>query len=193
MGRIHHNPDGNFPNGVPSPLLEENRAVTIGAIRGHKADLGIAWDGDFYRCFFFDEQGNFIEGYYIVGLLAEACLIEHPGSKVVHDPRLTWSTIGIAESLGGAAVESKTGHAFIKERMRLGDAIYGGEVSVRHYFKDFAYCDSGMIPWLLVVELICVSGKPLSALVEERMKAYPCSGEINQRLQNPKQVICRYH
>jgi len=187
--KIHHNPDGNFPNGVPNPLLEENRPVTIEAIKNTKADLGIAWDGDFDRCFFFDEKGNFIEGYYIVGLLAEAFLKKQPGGKVVHDPRLTWNTIDIAESLGGTAVESKTGHAFIKERMRLEDAIYGGEMSAHHYFKDFAYCDSGMIPWLLVAELICVSGKPLSKLVEERMKAYPCSGEINQRLQNPKQVI----
>ncbi len=187
--KIHHNPDGNFPNGVPNPLLEENRPVTIEAIKNTKADLGIAWDGDFDRCFFFDEQGNFIEGYYIVGLLAEAFLKKQPGGKVVHDPRLTWNTIDIANSFNGIAVESKTGHAFIKERMRLEDAIYGGEMSAHHYFKDFSYCDSGMIPWLLVVELICVSGKSLSALVEERMKAYPCSGEINQRLQNPKQVI----
>ncbi len=187
--KIHHNPDGNFPHGVPNPLLEENRPVTIDAIKEHEADLGIAWDGDFDRCFFFDETGTFIEGYYIVGLLAEAFLKKQPGGKVVHDPRLTWNTIDIAESLGGTAVESKTGHAFIKERMRLEGAIYGGEMSAHHYFKDFAYCDSGMIPWLLVAELICVSGKPLSALVEERMQAYPCSGEINQRLANPKQVI----
>ncbi len=187
--KIHHNPDGNFPNGVPNPLLEENRPVTIDAIKDHKADLGIAWDGDFDRCFFFDETGSFIEGYYIVGLLAEAFLKKQPGGKVVHDPRLTWNTIDIAESLGGTAVESKTGHAFIKERMRLEDAVYGGEMSAHHYFKDFAYCDSGMIPWLLVAELICVSGMSLSALVEERMQSYPCSGEINQQLKNPKQVI----
>ncbi len=187
--KIHHNPDGNFPNGVPNPLIEDNRPVTIEAIKKNQADLGIAWDGDFDRCFFFDEQGTFIEGYYIVGLLAEAFLKKQPGGKVVHDPRLTWNTIDIVESLGGTAVESKTGHAFIKERMRLEDAVYGGEMSAHHYFKDFAYCDSGMIPWLLVAELICVSGKPLSALVEERMKAYPCSGEINQRLASPKQVI----
>ncbi len=135
--------------------MEENRPVTIDAIKEHKADLGIAWDGDFDRCFFFDEQGNFIEGYYIVGLLAEAFLKKHSGSKVVHDPRLTWNTIDIAESLGGTAVECKTGHAFIKERMRLEDAIYGGEMSAHHYFKYFACCDSGMIPWLLVAELKC--------------------------------------
>ena len=187
--KIHHNPDGNFPNGVPNPLLEENRPVTIEAIESIQADLGIAWDGDFDRCFFFDELGNFIEGYYIVGLLAEAFLKKQPGGKVVHDPRLTWNTIDIAQSFNGSAIESKTGHAFIKERMRKEDAIYGGEMSAHHYFKDFAYCDSGMIPWLLVAELICVTGKPLSKLVEARMQAYPCSGEINQRLQNPKQVI----
>jgi len=163
--------------------------VTNDAIKEYKGDLGIAWDGDSDRCFFFDEKGNFIEGYYIVGLLVEAFLKKQPGGKVMHDLRLTWNTIDIAESLGRTAIESKTGHAFIKERMRLEDAIYGGEMSARHYFKGFAYCDSGMIPWLLVVELICVSGKQLSVLVEERMQTYPCSGEINQCLQNPIQLI----
>ena len=187
--KVHHNPDGNFPNGVPNPLLEENRFSTSDAIKANNADLGIAWDGDFDRCFFFDETGRFIEGYYIVGLLAEAFLKKDANNKVVYDPRLTWNTIDIVSSLGGQAVESKTGHAFIKERMRLEDAVYGGEMSAHHYFRDFAYCDSGMIPWLLVAELISLSGKPLSKLVEERMAAFPCSGEINQKLKNPKQVI----
>jgi phosphomannomutase len=187
--KVHHNPDGNFPNGVPNPLLEENRFPTSDAIKANNADLGIAWDGDFDRCFFFDETGRFIEGYYIVGLLAEAFLKKDANNKVVYDPRLTWNTIDIVSSLGGQAVESKTGHAFIKERMRLEDAVYGGEMSAHHYFRDFAYCDSGMIPWLLVAELISLSGKPLSKLVEERMAAFPCSGEINQKLKNPKQVI----
>jgi len=187
--KIHHNPDGNFPNGVPNPLLEENRPVTIQAIKDTNADLGIAWDGDFDRCFFFDEKGSFIEGYYIVGLLAETFLNKEPGSKIVHDPRLTWNTIDVANAFNGTAVESKTGHAFIKERMRKEDAIYGGEMSAHHYFRDFAYCDSGMIPWLLVAELISTTGKPLSQLVEERIAAYPCSGEINSRLSNPKKVI----
>ena len=181
--------DGNFPNGVPNPLLEENRPATINAVKETGADLGIAWDGDFDRCFFFDEKGNFIEGYYIVGLLAEAFLKKDPASKVVHDPRLTWNTIAIANDFGGHAIQSKTGHAFIKERMRKEDAVYGGEMSAHHYFRDFAYCDSGMIPWLLVAELISTTGKPLSQLVEERMTAYPCSGEINSRLENPKAVI----
>lgn len=187
--KVHHNPDGNFPNGVPNPLLEENRFSTSDAIKANNADLGIAWDGDFDRCFFFDEAGRFIEGYYIVGLLAEAFLKKDANNKVVYDPRLTWNTIDIVSSWGGQAVESKTGHAFIKERMRLENAVYGGEMSAHHYFRDFAYCDSGMIPWLLVAELISLSGKPLSQLVEERIAAFPCSGEINQKLKNPKQVI----
>ncbi|MBL4584319.1 MAG: phosphomannomutase CpsG [Pseudomonadales bacterium] len=187
--KLHHEADGNFPHGVPNPLLSENRTATIEAIKTNNADLGIAWDGDFDRCFFFDENGNFIEGYYIVGLLAEAFLAKHPGSKVVHDPRLTWNTIDIVEKYDGQAVQSKTGHAFIKERMRLEDAIYGGEMSAHHYFRDFSYCDSGMIPWLLVIELITASGKPLSALVADRMAKYPCSGEINKTIEDPQAVI----
>lgn len=187
--KVHHNADGNFPNGVPNPLLEENRAPTIDAIRAQGADMGIAWDGDFDRCFFFDAQGNFIEGYYIVGLLAEAFLKKDPHNKIVHDPRLTWNTIAIAEALGGQAVQSKTGHAFIKERMRKEDAIYGGEMSAHHYFRDFAYCDSGNIPWLLVAELISVTGKSLAQLVEERMAAYPCSGEINRHIGDAKGLL----
>ncbi|GMG88609.1 phosphomannomutase [Biformimicrobium ophioploci] len=180
--KVHHNPDGNFPNGIPNPLLPENRSATAEAVVANKADMGIAWDGDFDRCFFFDENGNFIEGYYVVGLLAAAFLQKHTGAKVVHDPRLTWNTRAIVEQAGGEAIQSKTGHAFIKERMRAEDAVYGGEMSAHHYFRDFAYCDSGMIPWLLVAELVCRSGKPLSELVSERMAAFPCSGEINSRV-----------
>ncbi len=189
--KVHHEQDGNFPHGVPNPLLEENRAPTINAIAEHKADLGIAWDGDFDRCFFFDDKGTFIEGYYIVGLLAEAALLKNPGASVVHDPRLTWNTIEMAEAAGGKAIQSKTGHAFIKERMRLEDAIYGGEMSAHHYFKDFFYCDSGMIPWLLVVELISKSGKSLTQLVEERMARFPCSGEINSVLDDAKATLVK--
>jgi len=184
--KVHHHPDGNFPNGIPNPLLPENRAATANAVRIHQADMGIAWDGDFDRCFLFDERGEFIEGYYIVGLLAEAFLKKHPGEKIIHDPRLTWNTIDVVTRAGGQPVQSKTGHAFIKERMRLENAIYGGEMSAHHYFRDFAYCDSGMIPWLLVAELISVSGKPLSALVSDRMQAFPCSGEINYRVPDAK-------
>ena len=189
--KVHHEQDGNFPHGVPNPLLEENREPTIKAIAETGADLGIAWDGDFDRCFFFDDKGTFIEGYYIVGLLAEAFLMKNPGAGVVHDPRLTWNTVEIAEAAGGKAIQSKTGHAFIKERMRLEDAVYGGEMSAHHYFKDFFYCDSGMIPWLLVVELISKSGKSLTQLVEERMALFPCSGEINSVLDDAKATLVK--
>lgn len=180
--KLQHEADGNFPNGVPNPLEVHNRAVTSDAVRAHGADIGVAWDGDFDRCFLFDENGEFIEGYYIVGLLAEAFLRKHSGERVVHDPRLTWNTVDVVTSLGGEPVQSKTGHAFIKERMRKENAIYGGEMSAHHYFRDFAYCDSGMIPWLLVAGLISVDGKSLSALVGDRMKKFPCSGEINNRV-----------
>lgn len=189
--KLHHAPDGNFPNGVPNPMLEENRLPVIEAVREHNADLGIAWDGDFDRCFFFDASGRFVEGYYLVGLLAEAFLKRNPGEAVVHDPRLTWNTQAVVEEFGGTAIQSKTGHAFIKERMRLENAIYGGEMSAHHYFRDFAYCDSGMIPWLLVADLISARGQSLADMVEERMAAFPCSGEINRSIEDPEAVISR--
>ncbi len=187
--RVHHQPDGTFPHGIPNPLLPENRAATAEAVRAHGADLGLAWDGDFDRCFFFDECGEFIEGYYVVGLLAAAFLARHPGARIIHDPRLTWNTVEIVGAAGGTAVMSKTGHAFIKERMRAEDAVYGGEMSAHHYFRDFAYCDSGMIPWLLVLELLSRSGRPLSALVGERLAAFPCSGELNRRVADPAALL----
>ena len=165
--KVHHEPDPSFPHGVPNPLLPENRQATIEAVRRHGADVGLAWDGDFDRCFFFDEQGNFIEGYYLVGFLAQALLPRHPGAAIIHDPRLTWNTIEVVKEAGGAPIMSKTGHAFIKERMRTENALYGGEMSGHHYFRDFAYCDSGMIPWLLVVEVMSRTGRPLSELVTE--------------------------
>ena len=189
--KVNHRPDGNFPNGIPNPLLIENREATAAVVREHKADLGVAWDGDFDRCFLFDETGAFIEGYYMVGFLAEAFLRKNPGAKIIHDPRLTWNTVEMTEALGGVPVLSKSGHAFIKERMRSEDAVYGGEMSAHHYFRDFAYCDSGMIPWLLVVESMCLTGKPLSALVAERVAKFPCSGEINRRVADGKEVISR--
>ena len=187
--KVFHQPDAAFPNGIPNPLLVENRAATADAVLEHQADMGIAWDGDFDRCFLFDEKGGFIEGYYIVGLLAEMFLQQHPGSKIIHDPRLTWNTIDIVSQAEGVAVQSKTGHAFIKERMRKEDAIYGGEMSAHHYFRDFAYCDSGMIPWLLVAALISAKKQSLSQLVARRIAAYPSSGEINRKLEDPDQAI----
>lgn len=189
MVKVHHQPDGNFPNGVPNPLLEENRPPTSAAIVETGADLGLAWDGDFDRCFFFDDTGRFIEGYYLVGLLAETFLLKSPGAKVVHDPRLTWNTHAICERQHGQAVQSKTGHAFIKERMRAEDAIYGGEMSAHHYFRDFAYCDSGMIPWLLVTELMSKTGKSLAQLVDACIAEFPCSGEINNKIADPKAAL----
>ena len=187
--KIHNTPDGSFPNGIPNPLLPENRGSTIDAVLQHGADMGIAWDGDFDRCFMVDEKGNFIEGYYIVGLLAEAFLLKTPGAKIIHDPRLTWNTIDVAAKNGGQAIQSKTGHAFIKECMRAEDAVYGGEMSAHHYFRDFFYCDSGMIPWLLVMELISSSGRPLSDLVRAMVEAYPSPGEINRTIADPAKAI----
>ncbi|OEE76869.1 phosphomannomutase/phosphoglucomutase [Vibrio ordalii] len=177
--KVHHEEDGNFPNGIPNPLLPECRADTANAVKVHKADMGIAFDGDFDRCFLFDENGGFIEGYYIVGLLAEAFLQKEQGAKIIHDPRLSWNTIDVVSQAGGIPVMSKTGHAFIKERMRQEDAIYGGEMSAHHYFRDFAYCDSGMIPWLLVAELLSLKGKGISEILNGRLRRFPCSGEIN--------------
>lgn len=188
---INRDPDGNFPNGVPNPLLPENRELTRQALLANHCDLGLAWDGDFDRCFFFDADGRFIEGYYLVGLLAEMMLKRHPGAKIIHDPRLTWNTIDQVTRAGGIAVQSKTGHAFIKERMRAEDAVYGGEMSAHHYFRDFAYCDSGMIPWLLVVALMSETGKTLAQLVDERIVAFPCSGEINYRVDDIPHAIER--
>ena len=189
--RIHERPDGNFPNGIPNPLLPQNRQVTADFVRATGADFGVAWDGDFDRCFLFDERGEFIEGYYIVGLLAEALLQQQPGAKIIHDPRLTWNTIDMVRTAGGVPVQSKTGHAFIKERMRLENAIYGGEMSAHHYFRDFAYCDNGTIPWLIVAQLISETGKPLLQLVGERMRRFPASGEINRKVDDIRSTLAR--
>ena len=189
--KLHHEPDGSFPNGIPNPLLPENRASTSQAVQANAADLGIAWDGDYDRCFFFDKNGTFIEGYYIVGLLAEAFLKKHPGEKIIHDPRLTWNTIDTVKRQNGVPIMSKTGHAFIKERMRQENAIYGGEMSAHHYFRAFAYCDSGMIPWLLITEMLCTLQQPLNKMVEKQMAAFPASGEINYRVEDIDTVIHR--
>jgi phosphomannomutase len=187
--KVQHEPDGTFPNGVPNPLLPEGRTTTIDAIKEHKADLGIAWDGDFDRCFLFDENGRFIEGYYIVGLLAAALLKTNPGALIVHDPRLTWNTVELVKACGGEPIQSKSGHAFIKETMREVNAAYGGEMSAHHYFRDFGYCDSGMIPWLLLTQIMCSQNKTLSELVDERIEKFPVSGEINIEVEDTAKVI----
>lgn len=189
--KIHHEADGNFPNGIPNPLLPENRQDTIDAVKAHKASMGIAWDGDFDRCFLFDEKGEFVEGYYIVGLLANAFLEKNQGAKIIHDPRLTWNTIEMVEKAGGTPIQSKTGHAFIKQLMREEDAVYGGEMSAHHYFRDFFYCDSGMIPWLLVAELLCLKSATLSSLVNNAKCAYPSPGEINRTVKDADIVMTK--
>ncbi|MBK8945064.1 MAG: phosphomannomutase [Ignavibacteriae bacterium] len=189
MIKVHHNPDSTFPNGVPNPLLPENRFSTIDAMKKSNADLGVAWDGDYDRCFFFDEKGNFIEGYYIVGLLAKSLLKKFPGEKIVHDPRLIWNTLEEVKNANGIAVESVSGHAFIKQKMREVNAIYGGEMSAHHYFRDNYYSDSGLIPFLLILELLSVENKTLSQLVGEMIENFPCSGEINSKVENPKDKL----
>lgn len=184
-------PDGTFPNGVPNPMLVENREATASLVRETGADFGVAWDGDFDRCFLFDETGSFIEGYYVVGLLAEAVLKKHPGAAIIYDPRLVWNTEEIVAELGGRPIMWKAGHAFLKEKMREEDAVYGGEMSAHHYFRSFRYCDSGMIPWLLVAQLLSEKDRPLSAIIAERAAKYPVSGEINRRLQDPDAALAR--
>lgn len=189
--KVHNNPDGNFPNGIPNPILHENREDSIKAVLANNADMGIAFDGDFDRCFLFDEKGGFIEGYYVVGLLSEAFLAKNKGARIIYDPRLIWNTEELVTQSGGVPVMSKSGHSFIKEKMREVDAIYGGEMSAHHYFRDFFYCDSGMIPWLLTLELLCTSGKSLSQLVGARLEKYPSPGEINSKLSDAKAAIER--
>jgi phosphomannomutase len=190
--KVNHAPDGTFPNGIPNPMLLENQAATADVVRSSKADIGLAWDGDYDRCFFFDEHGQFIEGYYLVGLLAEVFLKREPGARIVHDPRLTWNTQDLVRKHGGVPVLCKSGHAFIKQKMREVDGAYGGEMSAHHYFRQFSYCDSGMIPWLLVLQVISERGQSLSDLVGERMRLFPASGEINRRLSgDPKAILSR--
>lgn len=187
--KVNCDPDGNFPNGVPNPLLVENREATAAAVRVNRADIGIAWDGDFDRCFLFDEHGEFIEGYYLVGFLAQSFLNKQAGAKIVYDPRLIWNTVEVVKKAGGIPVLHKSGHAFMKERMRQEDAVYGGETSAHHYFRDFFYCDSGMIPWLLVLQIMSLEEKAISQLMKERVACFPISGEINSQVDNPHTVM----
>jgi len=189
--KLFHEPDGSFPNGIPNPLLPDRRDATARKVVEAKADVGVAWDGDFDRCFLFDERGGFIEGYYVVGLLAARVLERTPRAKIVHDPRLLWNTEDVVRKAGGTPVQSKSGHAFMKEVMRREDAAYGGEMSAHHFFRDFAYCDSGMIPWLMALDIMSRTGKPLSALVGERMRLFPTSGEINRRVDDADAVLAR--
>ena len=189
LHKVHNTPDGTFPNGVPNPILEENRPATADVVKATGAHVGLAWDGDHDRCFFFDDDGAFVEGYYMVGLFASELLVKSPGSAIIHDPRLVWNTVDLVERGGGRAVMSKTGHAFIKERMRKENAVYGGEMSAHHYFRDFAYCDSGMIPWLLVLSTMTRTKKTLKELVRDMQARFPASGEINLKLNDAKAAL----
>ncbi|WP_111746538.1 phosphohexomutase domain-containing protein [Salinisphaera orenii] len=187
--RMNFEPDGHLPNGIPNPLLPENRSVTAEAVRAHGADLGVAWDGDFDRCFFFDERGEFVEGYYIVGLLAEMLLTMTPGAAIVHDPRLVWNTLAQVEAGGGQAVASKSGHSFMKQVMRESDALYGGEMSAHHYFREFGYADNGTLPWLVLAQLLSETDQTMSSLVASRIAAFPASGEINREINDPTAAL----
>ena len=189
--RLHHVPDGRFPNGIPNPLLPENQPVTAAAVVAAQADLGVAWDGDFDRCFLFDATGAFVPGEYVVGLLAEVFLAKEPGATIVHDPRVVLGTQSAIAAAGGKAVQACTGHAFLKAALRETGAVYGGEMSAHHYFRDFMACDSGMIPWLLVVELMGRSGLSLAALLAARRAAFPSSGEVNFRVDDVGAALAR--
>lgn len=189
--RMHHAPDGSFPNGIPNPLLPENQPVTAEAVRAAGADMGVAWDGDFDRCFLFDSDGTFVPGEYVVGLLADVFVAKEPGATIIHDPRVIWNTLDVVARAGGRAVASRTGHAFLKQALRDTGAVYGGEMSAHHYFRDFMACDSGMIPWLLVAELMGRSGQSLAQLLAARRAAFPSSGEINFRVADVGAVVAR--
>jgi phosphomannomutase len=156
------------------------------------ADMGVAWDGDFDRCFFFDEKGGFIDGEYVVGLLAKAFLAKEPGARIVHEPRVMWNTVDVVTQGGGEPVVCRTGHAHLKAKMREVDAVYGGEMSAHHYFRAFMYCDSGMIPALLVAEVLGRSDQPLSALVGGMRARFPSSGEINFAIADKAGAIARF-
>ena len=187
--RVDHEPDHTFPNGIPNPLLPENHPATGDVVVSENADFGVAFDGDFDRCFLFDTSGEFVSGEYVVGLLASIFLKKENGGKIVHDPRVVWNTQDIVAENGGITIQSKTGHAFIKQTMRSHGAVYGGEMSAHHYFRDFAYCDSGMIPWLLIAELISKTGKNLRDLVADRFEKFPSSGEMNFKVVDADKTI----
>ena len=188
--KLNHEPDGNFPNDVPNPMLAAQKKQISKAILLNKADLGIAWDGDFDRCFFYDEKGQFIDGYYIVGLLSEFFLKHSKKTEaIVYDPRVTWNTENIINNYKANPVLSKSGHSYIKNAIRNNDAIFGGEMSGHYYFRDFYYADTGMVPWLIICEILSQDGATLSKLVEEQINLFPSSGEINLNIKNIKNTL----
>lgn len=189
--RLGFEPDPAFPNGIPNPLIAQNRYRTSRAVRRARADFGVAWDGDADRCFFFDETGAFVDGEYVVALIAAAMLVRSPGSAIVHDPRVIWNTLAEIERAGGTAIAAPTGHAFLKAAMRENNAVYGGEMSAHHYFRDFMYCDSGMIPWLLIWALLSESDQSLGDMVAGMRRSFPSSGETNFLVADAKATTAR--
>ncbi len=191
--RLHHAPDGRFPNGIPNPLLPENRPVTAAAVVAEGAEMGVAFDGDFDRCFLFDGQGGFLDGEHVVALLAAAHLVQSPGAAIVHDPRVIWAVQDTIARHGGQSVLAPTGHVFLKSAMRRTGAVYGGEMSAHHYFRDFMACDSGMIPWLMVAGLLGRTGRSLADLVGDLRRDFPSSGEINFSVPDTAAMMARVH
>lgn len=182
---VNHNPDSNFPKGVPNPLLKENQRETSFEIIKNKADFGVAFDGDFDRCFFFDETGSFVSGEQIVALIASIFISKEQGARVVHDGRVIWNISEKIKSNQGISIIAKVGHNFMKQAMRENEAIYGGEISAHHYFRDFAYCDSGMIPFLILWEILSKSKTTFSRLINNEKIKFLSSGEINFTVEDP--------
>jgi phosphomannomutase len=183
--RVHHTPDGTFPNGIPNPLLVENRASTANAVKAEQASLGVAWDGDFDRCFFYDEHGNFISSYYLATFMAEAVLARHPRAPIVLDPRQYWATQAAVENAGGQPHFSRVGHGFIKPKMREVNSPFAGEISSHFYFREFFTCDSGMLPMLLLLELLGKRGQTLGQAVGQLQHSFPAGEELNFRTPTP--------
>jgi phosphomannomutase len=182
-------PDGRFPDHEPNPLLEENREFIMREVVRQEAQLGIAWDGDADRCFFIDDQGNFVDGDFLTALLAESMFEKNPGATVLYDVRASWAVKDVAEQAGGKALMNRVGHAFFKTRMREEHAVFGGEVSGHYYFHDFYCADSGTVPALLILELLSKRGKRMSELLEPYRSKYFISGEINSEVSDGEAKI----
>lgn len=188
---LNETPDGTFPKGRPDPLIPESRQETIEKVIAAGADLGIAWDADADRCFFYDENGDFVDGYYMTAILAELALAKHPHGKIIHDPRLIWAVEDTVKRLGGIPLVNKAGHAFIKDRMRKEDALFAGEMSAHYYFHDNFYCDNGMLPALMIMEYLSKSGKKLSEIAAPYRETYFISGEINNEVDDGDAIIAK--
>ncbi|HOX10577.1 MAG TPA: phosphomannomutase/phosphoglucomutase [Candidatus Moranbacteria bacterium] len=188
--KLNWESDGNFPKGRPDPLIPENREEISKLVVENGADFGVAWDADADRCFFFTEKGEFIEGYFITALLGKIFLERTPGATILHDPRLVWAIQDIAKENGGSDIMTKSGHAFIKERMRKENVVFGGEMSAHYYFKDYFFCDNGLIPFVMMLEFLSTEKKTLSEIMTEMFwNKYFVSGEINSEVSDVKTKI----